>query len=142
MLVGHRSCGRSYFHGRSILRQFSERPARLELDDRALLAEWKSAYKRGFAMQAPLAIIGFIFAIVAWLRTGNPAFLVGTILLLSNWPWTMLGIMPTNKILMATELKDAGPQTRALSVKWNNLHSVRAWFTGHVDPAQLQLAQS
>ena len=33
--------------------------------------------------------------------------------------------MPTNKILMATELNDAGPQTRALIVKWNNLHSVR-----------------
>jgi len=30
-------------------------PARLALDDRALLAEWKLSYQRGQAMQAPVA---------------------------------------------------------------------------------------
>jgi hypothetical protein len=33
--------------------------------------------------------------------------------------------MPTNKALMATELERAGPQSRALILKWNRLHSVR-----------------
>ena len=45
--------------------------------------------------------------------------------MLANWPWTLIAILPTNKILMATEPVDAGPATRALLVKWNGLHTVR-----------------
>jgi hypothetical protein len=126
MLVGNLALAiAAIFTGAAFYVNFAEQPARLGLDDHALLAEWKRAYKRGFAMQAPLAIIGSVFGIVTWLGNGGAAFLIGAILLLSNWPWTMLGIMPTNQMLMATELKDAGPQTRALIVKWNSLHSVR-----------------
>src|SRR5260370_20873193 len=47
------------------------------------------------------------------------------VLLLANWPWTIFGIMPTNRVLMATELEAASSQSRALIVKWNRLHSVR-----------------
>jgi hypothetical protein len=115
----------SFFTGAAFYVSFAEQPARLGLDNRSLLAQWKPAYKRGFAMQAPLAIIGFALGVVAWRMTGRVAFLIGAILLLTNWPWTLFGIMPTNKVLMAIELDDAGPHSRALIVKWNRLHSVR-----------------
>ena len=46
-------------------------------------------------------------------------------MMLANWPWTLWAIMPTNKILMATELSEAGAETRTLLIKWNNLHAVR-----------------
>ena len=63
------------FTGAALYVGFAEQGARLELDDRALLAEWKPAYKRGFAMQAPLAIISFLLGIVAWWVTGRVTFL-------------------------------------------------------------------
>jgi anthrone oxygenase-like protein len=113
------------FAGAAFYVSFAEQPARLELDDRALLAEWKPAYKQGFAMQAPLAIIGFLLGLVAWWLSGRVAFLTGAVLLVANWPWTVLAIMPTNEALMATTLEAAGPQTRLLIHKWNRLHAVR-----------------
>jgi hypothetical protein len=113
------------FTGAAFHVSFAEQPARLLLDDRALLAEWKPAYKRGFTMQAPLAILGSILGTVAWFQTGRVAFLIGATLLFSNLPWTMFGVMPTNKALMALRPEEAGSHTRALIVKWNALHSVR-----------------
>jgi len=47
------------------------------------------------------------------------------VILVTNWPYTLLGIMPTNRKLMATEPKSAGPQTRALIEKWATLHGGR-----------------
>jgi hypothetical protein len=113
------------FSGAAFYVGFAEQAARLTLDDRALLAEWKPAYRRGTAMQAPLAIIGGILGISAWWLTGHALFLIGATLLVANWPWTMFAIMPTNHALMATDLNDAGPKSRALIRRWNTLHSVR-----------------
>jgi hypothetical protein len=96
------------FTGAAFYVSFAEQPARLELDDRALLAQWKLSYRRGFVMQAPLAASGFLLGILAWWITGRLAFVVGAALLLANLPWTIFGVMPTNKVLMETEPAAAG----------------------------------
>lgn len=44
----------AFFTGAAFNVSFVEHPARLRLNDHALLAQWKPAYKRGFAMQARL----------------------------------------------------------------------------------------
>ncbi|HUY20011.1 MAG TPA: DUF1772 domain-containing protein [Candidatus Binataceae bacterium] len=100
-------------------------PARLKLDDRALLTEWAPAYKRGFAMQAPLAIGGALLGLIAWWSDGDWRWILGAIVLAANWPWTLLGIMPTNRRLMETAPEQAGPESRALIEIWGHLHAVR-----------------
>jgi hypothetical protein len=63
-----------FFAGAAVYIHVAEQPARLRLDDRALLAEWKIAYPRGFAMQAPLTFLGFVLGTWAWLQTSERLF--------------------------------------------------------------------
>jgi uncharacterized membrane protein len=113
------------FTGAAIYVNVAEQPARLSLDDRALLTEWKPSYKRGAAMQAPLALVGFVLGLIAWWQTSHPGFLAGAVAMIAPWPWTLVGIKPTNDALLATDPDKAGPRSRALIVKWGALHSVR-----------------
>jgi len=113
------------FAGAALYVNVAEQPARMNLDDQALLAQWKPAYQRGAAMQAPLAVVGFVLGIVAWRQSENSAWLVGAAILIANWPYTLVGIMPTNRRLMATEAGAASAESRALLVKWARLHAVR-----------------
>jgi hypothetical protein len=46
--------------------------------------------------------------------------------MLAPWPWTLFVIKPTNDALLATNLSDASPVSRALIVKWGRLHLMRA----------------
>lgn len=113
------------FAGAAFYVNVVEQPARLSLDDRALLTEWKPAYQRGAAMQAPLALVGFLLGMLAWWQVGHSAFLIGALLIIAPWPWTLIVIKPTNDALLATELNAAGPPTRALIVRWGTIHAVR-----------------
>jgi len=114
------------FTGAAIYVSWAEQPARLELDNPAMLAEWKPSYARGKIMQASLALIGFILGTLEWLVTGQWLWLAGALALVANWPFTLFVIMPVNKRLEATPHESADEETRALIERWGTLHGVRS----------------
>jgi hypothetical protein len=114
------------FAGAAIYVSVAEQPARLSLDDKALLAEWKPSYTGGFAMQASLALASALFGLLAFWLTRDWRWLAGAALIFANWPYTLIVILPVNKRLEATPLEAANAETRGLIETWGKLHAGRS----------------
>lgn len=114
------------FAGAAIYINFAEQPARLKLDDRAVLAQWLPAYLRGTLMQAPLAVVSAALGGWTWWEKGGWFFLLGAALMLTNLPWTFVVIMPVNRKLGAIGPDGDAAQIRPLIKRWGYLHAVRS----------------
>jgi hypothetical protein len=114
------------FAGAAIYVNVAEQPARLALGDRALLAEWKPSYARGKTMQASIALVSTVLGLIAAYLAWDWRWVLGAVLILANWPYTIMVIMPVNTVLEATAPEAANAQTRGLIEKWGALHAGRS----------------
>jgi len=111
------------FTGAAAYINWSEQPARLALDDASLLKEWKLSYANGLKMQASLAMVSGLLGLAAFFFEHHSMAAVGGVLMLANWPYTILAINPTNRRLGA--MADGGVSPRPLIQRWGRLHAGR-----------------
>lgn len=113
------------FAGAALFITLAEQPARLTLTDAPALAEWKRSYEMAMPMQASLALLAGLAGLIAWRATGNWRWILGAVLILANWPWTLVIIAPINAALFAIAPDVAGPASRDLIEQWGRLHAGR-----------------
>src|SRR3954452_19625100 len=100
------------FAGAAIFVNIAEQPARLALDDPALLLEWQKSYDRAAPMQGGLALLAALLGFLAAWQLGGWRLPVGALLLLGTWPYTLLFINPTKYRLHAIKPELANAETR------------------------------
>jgi len=113
------------FSGAAIYINLVEHPARMSCGTAAAIAQWAPSYRRATWMQAPLALVGFVSAVIAWLAGASVAWLIGGVLLGLVVPVTLVVIMPTNQRLLSADLDKQSDEARKLLNHWNALHGIR-----------------
>ena len=76
-------------------------------------------------MQSTLAVLSGLAGIYAYTQSQDWRWILGAGLILLNWPYTLLVIMPTNHKLLATKESEMDSGTVALIRHWGKLHAVR-----------------
>lgn len=115
----------SLFTGAALYVSLVEHPARMECGTEIAIRSFSPSYRRAAVMQALLALLTFLFSIMAWFATGIAWWLVGGLLMVAVVPFTLLVIMPTNKALMALSLDKTRVDAEPLLRRWGHLHAIR-----------------
>jgi hypothetical protein len=113
------------FAGAALYISLAEHPARLGLDTRSAVLQWAPSYKRAAWMQAPLALVSLCAGTVAAVMGAGVGWAIAAALIGAVVPFTLFGIMPTNRALLEPKRDLDSGETRALLVRWGQLHAVR-----------------
>jgi hypothetical protein len=111
----------SIFVGAALYINLVEQPARMTLDDRAMVGEWTPSDRRGFAFLATLSLIAAVFAVAAFHSNGDVRWLVGGAIILAIWPYTFFVLVPLNNRLLTIGREQAGSEARLLVRDWGLL---------------------
>src|SRR3984885_161017 len=118
------------FFGAAIYINLAEQPARLSCGGPTAVAQWRTSYRRGTLMQAPLALVGSLTAPLAWWLDRDVRWLAGGLLLFLVIPFTFVVIFPTNRRLENPGLGVASEEAVRLLRRWGRLHAVRSMLGG------------
>jgi hypothetical protein len=114
------------FTGAALYLTAVEHPARVSCGSVLAVTEFRPSYARGAVMQATLALLGALAAVVRWGLGGQLGWLLGGLLLGAVVPFTLIVILPTTELLLDRSLDLDSPESAALLRRWGRLHAVRS----------------
>jgi uncharacterized membrane protein len=114
------------FAGAAVYISVVEYPAVIEVGSATAVRFFAAMYPRASVMQAPLALVGSIAALLCWWGGGGRLWLLGALLLAFAIPFTLVVMMPTNDRLQSAALDPASQEAADLLSRWARLHAIRS----------------
>lgn len=105
------------FAGAAICVNWVEQPARLELDEEALLSEWGPSDSRGVALLLTFALISAVAGFSAYFETQDVRYVLGAAIALSSWIYAFFIMAPLNNQILALRGPDLAA-AQALVRQW------------------------
>lgn len=116
------------FAGAAVYISVVEHPARMTGDLAHAIMEWRPSYRRATVLQASLAVIGTVLALIAWKFSATRAWLYGGLCLGAVIPFTLIVMMPVNARLSDDNLIPASDEAKLLLDRWGRLHAFRCFL--------------
>lgn len=113
------------FAGAALYINVTEHPARMTLDTKFAASQWAPSYRRATWLQAPLALLSLVAGLCSWILGAGLGWAIAALLIGAVAPFTLIGIMPTNKSLLAPGRDLSTAETRSPLDRWARLHAVR-----------------
>jgi hypothetical protein len=113
------------FAGAAVYVSWVEQPARMALDDKALLSEWGPSDSRGVALLAGFALVAAIAAFIAYFESNDVRWVFGALIVIASWPYAFFVMAPLNNQILALKGRDVSA-ARALVRQWGVIESVFA----------------
>ncbi len=103
-----------------------EHPARLSLAEEPMLTQWQQSYRRALPIQSSLALVAGMGGLVAGWMMGDGRAIAGGVAMLSNWPFTVVALLPINRRLSPAIAGRGDAHSHHLLLRWGRLHDVRS----------------
>ena len=109
------------FFGAALYVNLVEQPARLALDDEAILHEWTPSDRRGVALILGLSLLSAALGLVAYFASQEDVrWAIGALIVILVWPYTFFAMAPLNNQILTLAPRDIGA-VRALVRQWGLL---------------------
>jgi hypothetical protein len=113
------------FAGAAVYVIWVEQPARMALDDQALLSEWAPSDSRAVALLAAFALVSAVAAFIAYFESQDVRWIFGALIVISTWPYAYFVMAPLNNQILSLKGGDVSA-ARELVRQWGLIESAFA----------------
>ncbi len=110
------------FTGASFYVYWGEQPARLALDEEALLSEWGPSDSRAVALLAALALLAAIAGFIAYFESQDVRWAFGALIIIASWLYAFFVMAPLDNQIRSLRGGEVAA-ARALVRQWGIVES-------------------